>query len=338
MAANKDRILAPMALLVGAATWGLIWYPYRLFDQVGLSGLPATTLTYLVAFLLGAVVLRKRLAGFWQVSRGSAGAARFDWRLPLIGLTAGACNLGYVLATLHGEVMRVVLLFYLAPLWTVFWAYWLLGERLNRAGRLVIALSLSGAFVMLWHPELGLPWPVSGAEWLGLLAGFLFALSNVLIRQAADLTVEAKSMAVFIAAVLLGILLLPVENLLLGGDGDLLAAYARPFHGQMQAWHWGMLLLVGLVLLLVHLIVQYGLTHVAANRAIVIFIFELVVAALSSWLLVDETMGLREWLGGAMIITASLFSGQMAADAPESRETDGAANDEAARRPSPPCA
>jgi drug/metabolite transporter (DMT)-like permease len=39
--------------------------------------------------------------------------------LLLIALVAGGCNLGYVLATVHGEVMRVLLLFYLAPLWTV---------------------------------------------------------------------------------------------------------------------------------------------------------------------------------------------------------------------------
>lgn len=313
MAANKDRRLAPVALLAGAATWGLIWYPYRLFAQAGLPGLPATTLTYLVAFLFGTVLLRQRLVSLWR-----ARSRRLAARLLLIGLTAGACNLGYVLATLHGEVMRVVLLFYLAPLWTVFWAYWLLGERLKPTGMAVIALSLSGAFVMLWHPELGLPWPVNGAEWLGLLAGFLFALSNVLIRQAADVTVEAKSMAVFLAAVVLGMLLLPAENLLLGESGNassnLLAAYGQLMQLHMQPWHWLMLVLVGLVLLLVHLTVQFGLTHVSANRAIVIFIFELVVAALSSWLLVDETLGLREWLGGAMIIAASLFSAQVPAD------------------------
>lgn len=305
MAANREHIVAPIALLTGAAAWGLIWYPYRIFAQAGLSGLLATTLTYLVALLFGALLLRKQL-----VAAGCSGAVWLNWRLALVGLTAAACNLGYVLATLHGEVMRVMLLFYLAPLWTVCWAYWLLGERLNRAGVAVVALSLAGAFVMLWHPDLGLPWPASNAEWLGLLAGFLFALSNVLVRQTAELSIEIKSMAVFLAAVVLGVLLLPVENLLQGGDG--LTAYVLPL--QMQFWQWGMLVLVGLVLLLINLIVQYGLTHVAANRAIVIFLFELVVAAVASWLLVDETLGLREWLGGAMIITASLFSGQMAAD------------------------
>ena len=69
---------------------------------------------------------------------------------------------------------------------------------------------------------------------------------------------------------------------------------------------------VGLVLLAINLIVQFGLTHTPANQAIVIFLFELVVAAVSSWLLAGERMSTQEWIGGAMIIAASLFSGHVA--------------------------
>ena len=35
-------------------------------------------------------------------------------------------------------------------------------------------------------------------------------------------------------------------------------------------------------------------------------------AALGAWLLAGEAIGLREWIGGAMIVTASLFSARMA--------------------------
>ena len=37
----------------------------------------------------------------------------------VMGLAIGWSNLAYVLGILEGEVMRVLLLFYLAPLWTV---------------------------------------------------------------------------------------------------------------------------------------------------------------------------------------------------------------------------
>src|SRR5574340_208128 len=170
---HPSRAPAVAALLAGAVVWVLVWYPYRLLQSAGMSGVLASGLTYLVALLLGLIALR----GAWRRCRPS-------WLLLPIGLAAGGCNLGYVLATLHGEVMRVLLLFYLSPLWTVLLAHMLLGEHLNRAGTAIVALSLAGAVVMLWQPALGLPLPQTHAEWIGLASGFLFALSNVLIRKA----------------------------------------------------------------------------------------------------------------------------------------------------------
>jgi drug/metabolite transporter (DMT)-like permease len=48
-----------------------------------------------------------------------------------------------------------------------------------------------------------------------------------------------------------------------------------------------------------------------ANQAIVILLLELVVGAISSYFLAGETIGLKEWIGGAMIVSASLFSAKM---------------------------
>ena len=75
---------------------------------------------------------------------------------------------------------------------------------------------------------------------------------------------------------------------------------------------WGLLALVGLVLVMVNLIVQYGLVRIPANRAIVIMLSEVGFAALGAWLLAGEAIGLREWIGGAMIVAASVFSARMA--------------------------
>ena len=61
-------------------------------------------------------------------------------------------------------------------------------------------LALAGAAVMLWQPQMGWPLPRSAAEWLGLSAGAMFALSNVLIRKTAHIPIELKVLAVFLAA------------------------------------------------------------------------------------------------------------------------------------------
>ena len=286
-ASCTKNTVALVSLLAGATIWGLIWHPYRTLEGMAVSPALGATLTYFVAFLLGLGLFRRQLAGF-----------RPGWMLAMIGLVAGGCNLGYVLATVHGEVMRVLLLFYLAPLWTVLLARLLLGEKVSLPGAAVIGLSLAGAVIMLWQPSLGLPLPENGAEWLGLAAGFLFAFANVLIRKAQELSIEVKSMAVFAGVVVVGLAVLPFE------PG---AVTLPPMAG------WLLVALIGLVLLATNLFVQYGLTHTPANQAIVIFLFELLVAALASWLLAGEAMTLKEWLGGAMIVAASLFSGKLAA-------------------------
>lgn len=288
---------AYFSLLSGAVVWGLIWYPYRLLAEDGLDGVTSSILTYSVALAVGLLPFGWRRA--WRGVTPS-------WWLVVIALAAGGCNIGYVLATLEGEVMRVLLLFYLSPLWTVLLARLLLDERLGRIGLGVITLSLCGAAVMLWRPEMGAPWPSARAEWIGLAAGALFALSNVLIRKTPHLSIEVKSLSVFAGVAVIGLALLVI-----GG---------KPFLGSMSVAPRaiGVVFAVGLALLAINLIVQFGLTHTPANQAIVIFLFELVVAAISSWLLAGEQMGVQEWVGGAMIVAASLFSGHLAEATPES--------------------
>ena len=52
---------------------------------------------------------------------------------------------------------------------------------------------------MLWRPEGRMPWPSSQAEWLGLAAGFLFALGNVLVRRLQEMGDAAKSIVIWAA-------------------------------------------------------------------------------------------------------------------------------------------
>jgi hypothetical protein len=140
--AKKNNAVAVSCLLTGALVWGLIWYPYRALQAAGVGGALASFLTYFVALLPGLFVFRGRRSQLRQS----------PWMLAAIALAAGLCNLGYVLAMIHGEVVRVMLLFYLAPLWTVVFARVLLGEKAGPVGYPIIALSLAGAIVMLWRP------------------------------------------------------------------------------------------------------------------------------------------------------------------------------------------
>lgn len=287
---SRKNALPSAGILSGALVWGLIWYPFRALLQSGLAGPAATLATYLLAMLFGAFMLPR----VWRELRAHRRTTALWWTAALV-LSAGWTNLGYVLAMLHGEVMRVLLLFYLAPLWTVLFSYWLLGERLNRYGYLVMALSCSGAAVMLWEPQRGLPLPQNLSEWTGLSAGMGFALSNVVSRRAAHMSVEAKTWSVLSGTALLTLPLLAWQ----GGA-------VIPAHFGVQAWL--VLTMLGVALCATGYAVQYGVTHMPSNRAALLFLFELVVAALSSYLLAGEVMRPRDWIGAALIVSASLLS------------------------------
>ncbi len=286
------RLLAPLGLLTAAFGWGVIWYPYRLLEAAGLSGSQSTFWTYLLGLFVAVVLFRRELLPPWN--RGAA--------LLAMALASGWTNLAYVLGMIQAEVMRVMLLFYLAPLWTVFFARVLLNERPGPFGYLVIVLSLAGAYVMLHSGGHRLPLPSNAGEWLGLSAGIGFALANVLSRRLRHVPIGTRTVWVFA-----GVVLVAGAYVLGQGQGLRVPAGLAPVQA---VWVLG----VGLALVVVTVSVQYGLAYTPANRAIVILLTELAVAAFASWALAGESMHWREWVGGGMIVAASLMSGKMGED------------------------
>lgn len=294
--AGASRVWAIPSLLFGATMWGLIWYPYRLLQAAGAGGVATSLITYLIPLVL---VLAFTWRHLWTARD------HFGW-LGLLALAAGWTNMAYVLAVIEGEVMRVVLLFYLAPVWTVFFARALLGERLTLWGGWIMLFSFAGALVMLWPVDGGLPVPANRAEWIALSAGVSFALANVVTRKVDAADTWAKALAVWAGVcVVAGLAALFVS---------------QPFAFIATATPHTLLILLGVGLCIgaMTLAVQYGLTHTPANQAILIFLFELVAAALSAWGWANETLNLREWIGAVMIVTGSLFSGHVAKTTPRS--------------------
>ncbi|MDZ7595195.1 MAG: DMT family transporter [Thiobacillus sp.] len=287
-----QRTLAISSLVYAATLWGLMWYPYRLLNEAGVGGIASSFFTYAVPLLA---------LGWLHGRELHRARSRWMW-LAALGLAAGWTNLAYVLAMLQGEVVRVLLLFFLSPLWTVLFARILLHEKLNRAGWAVMVLAGSGAMVMLWQPDGDLPLPTNRAEWLALSAGMVFALSNVISRHLSGVTEGAKSVSIWV-----GVAVLTVIGLaLFPGELDFVE------HAEWKIWL--LLLGIGIAIGSMTYAVQYGLARVPANQAIVIFLFELVVAAVAAYFLSSERMGLQEWAGAIMIVTASLFSGHMEDD------------------------
>jgi drug/metabolite transporter (DMT)-like permease len=286
-AGSAHPLMPVLGLLIAATSWGVIWYPYRAMEAAGLPAPVATFFSYLVAMVFALAVFPKAIREFRQ----------YPLSLAIIGLTAGVTNVAYLVAIMEAEVVRVVLLFYLAPLWTVLLARVLLSERIDRRGALTIIVAMAGAVIMLWRPELGAPLPKNAYEWLGMLGGFCFALCNVLVRREHRATPEAKSIAgaAGVALVALPVALVLVSTPMLGWPA-------------LAADHVLLLVVVGVALISGSVAMQYGLSKMAANRAAVILLFELIIAAIAAHYLASEVSRAQEWVGGVLLAAAGLVA------------------------------
>ena len=284
----KQKNLAVFSLLFGAVSWGVIWYPYRLMSEAGFSGVVSSFYTYCIAILIGAILFAKHWREIFTLPKS------IIW----LCMVAGWTNLSYVLAVIDGEVMRVMLLFYLSPLWTLLLAHFWLKENINKSGLFAIIISLIGAAIMLYDPAqpYALPIPKNTSEWLALSAGIGFSLTNVITRKSTELSIRAKSFAVWFGVIAMALLFLPFVGKTL------------PLPSAFNMAQWLIMGLIALMLLAATLLVQFGVSNILASRAAVIFLFELVVAAVASYYLANETMQIQEWIGGSLIVLAALFT------------------------------
>lgn len=291
--------LAIFGLLYGATCWGVIWYPYRIMAEAGVSGVASSFYTYMLAVLFAGLYFARYFSKKWR-SVFSLPKSIF-W----LAFVAGWTNLSYVLAVIDGEVMRVMLLFYLSPLWTLLLARFWLKEAITLIGFVSIIIALIGAYIMLAGPfgatEVYLPVPRNISEWLALLAGIGFSISNVITRKSSHLSLIEKSFSVWTGVVTIAFLYAVFLNLI----GS---AHHFPMPGFFSMTNWMVMSFIALLLISTTMFVQYGITQLTAIRASVLFLFELIVAAIAAYYLANETMGLNDWIGGALIVAAALIS------------------------------
>ncbi|MCZ2438988.1 MAG: DMT family transporter [Burkholderiales bacterium] len=279
----RGAALPVLALVANAFTWGVSWWPLRQLQALGLHPLWSTTLVFALATLL---IGLRRPAAWRELARTPS--------LWVVLLAAGATNACFNWAVAIGDVVRVVLLFYLMPLWAVVLAYLLLGERPGAGALLRVALALGGAMIVLW-PEQGAGWPLPRtlAEGLALLGGATFALNNVMLRREAGRGAAARALAMFVGGMLVSALL------------ALAGSHALP----PPAWGW--MLGIGalsLAFLGGNLALQYGAAHLPANVTAVVMLTEVLFASVSSLLLGAGQLTPALVGGGALIILAALLA------------------------------
>ncbi|MDA8419722.1 MAG: DMT family transporter [Pseudomonadota bacterium] len=286
MASNHRAhgMLPVLALLAGSGMWGLVWYPMRLLNAAGLDGIWLTLILYASALVFS---LPRTAPVFREYPRAPAA-------IVALMLAGGWTNVAFLVAVLHGDILRVMLLFYLSPLWATLLGWLVLGERVGVRAQAGLALAMAGALLMLWNPQTRGVWPHGASDWLAISSGFAFAVGNVMVRQMKGISVTAKSVAIWVGVLGVGA---AVAGLLHLAPPH---APAGAFAGAVALGIFGILVMT--------LLVQYGVTHMPVHRSAVIMLFELVAGALSQQQLAAVQVGVREWAGGALIMTGAYLA------------------------------
>lgn len=279
-----------LALLFNALVWGLSWWPFRAMHGAGLHPLWATALMYCIV-LLGLLATRP-------------GTLRLTLQHPalwLLAFSSGLNNVAFNWAVTVGDVVRVILLFYLMPAWAVLLAWRILGERPTPMALARLLLAFGGVVLVLLPPEASwasLARNLSMADGLALLGGFMFALTNVLLRRLHTVPGPARMLAMFGGCCGLALL-----SALAGAAAGMVPG----FPAFDIAWA-GVALVLSLLLLAGNWALQYGASRLPSGTTAVVMLSEVAFASISSVLLASAQLAPRTLLGGALIMLAALLA------------------------------
>jgi drug/metabolite transporter (DMT)-like permease len=285
-AGGRNTVVPALALVLNGFVWGVSWWPFRHLQEHGLHPLLSTALVYLLSVVL---LLLAR-------PRAAAALVRHP-ELWIVAAAAGMTNVGFNWAVTIGDVVRVVLLFYLMPAWTVVLAWPLLGERPTAASLLRVALAIAGVAIVLKTPEA--PWPVPHtlADWLALAGGVAFALNNIFLRRLRRVDAAGRVLAMFLGG-----------SILAGGTAlaGMQLGFVPPLGAAQPAWGVGLALSLGF--LASNVALQYGAARLNAHTTALIMLSEVVFASLSSVALGASQLTLHVIAGGLLILAAAAWS------------------------------
>ena len=283
---TAGSLLAACALVINAFVWGVSWWPFRELQAAGLHPLWATAAVFLLV-CVGMLVFR------FNAYKALLANPVLWW----LALASGVTNVGFNWAVTVGDVVRVVLLFYLMPAWAVLVAWLMLGERPTQGSLLRLLLAMVGVLIVLKTPDSPWPIPQSGADWLALMGGLSFAITNALLRKFNHTPGSARMLAMFaggavlassVAALGLSLQMLPAPGLQSSG----LVVFAG----------------LSLAFVISNMALQYGAARLPSSTTSLVMLTEILFASVSAAMLGAADFSPRIFWGGSLIVLAALLA------------------------------
>ena len=284
--------IAVLGLILNAMAWGLSWWPFRELQTLGWHPLWSTAVMYGLAVIAVSIWRPEAWSGLLR-TRG----------LWLLAVGAGLTNVGFNWAVTIGDVVRVVLLFYMMLVWSILLAWLILGEKPTARSLMRVALAIAGVLLVLKTADSPWPIPRSLADYLALFGGFCFALNNAMLRKLRDVPAEQRTLAMFFGGSFMSCLVASIGAF---AGLSFLPAIALP--SVLPFAGWLLLIGFGLFFLVSNVTLQYGAARLKASTTSLILLTEILFATASSVALGVSQLDSRIVLGGSLIIAAALWA------------------------------
>jgi drug/metabolite transporter (DMT)-like permease len=287
MTRGTQELWATFAVAFVGITWGCWWIFLRLIEARGIS--PGWTLA--TVYGAAGLILLPLFAWRWRRWRAMA------WPVIAVGVAYGLPLAFWSHAVIHGNVVRVTLLFYMTPVWGTLLAVTVFGERLTPLRLLAVLFGLIGAAAVLGL-EQGFPIPRTTQEWMALLAGALFALAAASSRRWPDVSGYDSSFVMFLCGALLGVVFAG-----LFGTETMPVATAVLSALPVVAF-------LGLVFAIPsQFVLCWAAARLDPGRVSTLIMFDVLATTVSARLLTSEPFGWHEMIGCLAILAAGVTSG-----------------------------
>ncbi|NKB75907.1 MAG: EamA family transporter [Gammaproteobacteria bacterium] len=277
---------AKLAAIFSGLIFGIYWIPLREMESSGFIGLWSVS----VFNLIGLLLILPLLAHRWrQLIPGRT-------KLHLGTLISGVAFVLYAGAFLYTEVIRVIVLFYLLPIWGFLLARVVAGEKITKIRGLSMFLGLSG-LVAICGVDQGIPLPTNAGDWMALSAGILWAFASMLMLTDQDDAINYTLGFLFWSATI-----------------SIIASFAGTLYGVIPTPIWPELSRVVVWLIPFGIIIiipaafatMYGPSQLNPGTVGLLFMTEISVGTITAALLAGEPFGLKEVIGVALITLAGV--------------------------------
>jgi len=290
MTAFLNRLHGPrFAIVCGVISglvYGIYWIPLRFMDEAGFPGMWAVLMFNATAFMVAIPFVIRNLR---QLFPGRL-------KLHVNTLLAGLSFVVYIAAFVYTEVIRVLVLFYLMPIWGFIFARIFNGDPITPIRWVSMGLGLLGLIVICGVDQ-GIPLPRNAGDWMALIAGVLWGgVSLSILRDENDPENYALLFLFWAAAFsLLFALIATSQGLLPSPD-----------------WQAVSTTLVWLIPLAILVIVPaayatvYAPSHLNPGIVGLLFMTEISVGAGTAALFANEPFGIKEITGIILITLAGI--------------------------------